>query len=157
MPNDRIEVVWQYISLPPKTSSYGIIWGGGDTKYGYWRTLACGVQNNATSLYNSNTGFGTFSSTGNINTIVTSVGIASQEQDSNFPMTMFIQNEQSLNQIYTHQLTAKCWSCKIQRNNELIFDLIPCIYKGEVGMMNTIDKVFYGSESNIPFIAGEKA
>ena len=43
MPNDRIEVVWQYISLPPKTSSYGIIWGGGDTKYGYWRTLACGV------------------------------------------------------------------------------------------------------------------
>jgi len=50
---DVIEVKWRYISIPSGGHGYGIIFGGGDKKYGGWRTLAVGVQNNAASIYNS--------------------------------------------------------------------------------------------------------
>lgn len=89
--NDRIEVKWQYLSLPPSNAQYGIIFGGGDAKYGSWRTLAVGVKNSGAAIYNTDAGgLGSFTSTGSVSTIVTSTGNAIQEQDPAYPMTLFI-------------------------------------------------------------------
>lgn len=107
---DVIEVKWRYISIPSGGHGYGIIFGGGDNKYGNWRTLAVGVQNNATSIYNSLGGsshLGQFSSIGSVSTVVVSTGQATQDQDPAYPMTLFIQNENSQNKTgefhgYTH-------------------------------------------------------
>ena len=66
LPGDRIEVNWTFISLPPNDSTYGIISGGGDKKYGNWRTLACGVSGSGASIYNGTIGMGSVTSSGSL-------------------------------------------------------------------------------------------
>lgn len=153
LPGDRIEVNWTFISLPPNDSTYGIIWGGGDKKYGNWRTLACGVSGSGASIYNGTIGMGSVTSSGSLPGPITTTLNATQQQDP-FNMTMFIQNEVSLGNGYTHQFFCKCFWCKITRSNSLIFDLIPATVKNEAGLLNLVDNVFYTSESQVPFIAG---
>lgn len=161
LPGDTIEVKWEFVSLPPNNNTFGIIWGGGDRTGGNWRTLACGVSERGASIYNGTIGMGTVSSIGSLPGPITTTLNATQKQDPEFPMTMFIQNENSLNYVhdgtfhgYTHQFTAKCWYCKIWRSNELIFDLVPASSNSKVGMVNTIDNTFYTSKSDVKFIGG---
>lgn len=43
-------------------------------------------------------------------------------------------------------MTAKCYYCKIWRNGDLLFDLVPAVSKPVgVGMFDKIGKAFYSS------------
>ena len=164
-PDDRISLQWRFISLPLGANDWGIVFGGGDARYGSWRVMSTGVRQNGKQLYNTTVAehgsiaLGSFSSAKDADGIVTTTGIGDKEQDERHGMTVFVQNESSINSTLTlaHQFVGELFWMKIVRGDQLLFDLIPCICKGEVGLVNAVDSAFYGSKSSVPFIAGERA
>ena len=54
-------------------------------------------------------------------------------------------------------MTGRLYSLRIWRDSQLIFDLVPVLYKGTAGLVNTVDDVFYASMSSVSLIAGPEA
>ena len=50
----------------------------------------------------------------------------------------------------------KLYSCQIYDNDVLVRDYVPCLYEGEIGLWDKVEKKFYGNSGTGSFTAGNK-